>query len=166
MSSNHDRQADTDLSDQHVIEIAAGLVLSAVALALLFWVIPAHVNHTNNKHDISPDFIPKAAAWTLLALSLSLIFDRVRKTTNIRKSIADSTAGSSIIVQLFAWLLVAGLAYAGIVYVSFHVTAAALIVTGALACHYPNWRTLALVAITAPVLIGQISWLVFSVKFT
>jgi len=166
VSINKTRKYEKDHADQRVIEIAAGLVLSAVSLALIFWMIPANVSHTISEHDISPDFIPRAAAWTLLGLSLALIFDRLAKTIDVRKSIADSTKGSAILVQLVAWLTVAAVAYAGMAYVSFHVTAVALIVTGALVCHYPNWRILALVAIVTPVLIGQISWSVFSVKFT
>ena len=159
MARNIDNQPD-----ETFVEIAAGLVLAAIAAMLLIWIIPANVHSGSSEYDIAPSFFPTLSAWFLMGLSLALVALKASRLTSMRQFLANSGTGIEVVFRIVCWSLVGGLAYLGMTYVNFILTGIVLIIAGAFACHYRQMGKLLCVAIGLPIIIQNVAWLVFEVR--
>ncbi len=151
------------VSERAAVDVAAGLVLAAVSIVCLAWIIPNHVGTNVSEHDISPAFFPNMTAWLVLALSVALVATRIARIDRQRGPLGGLSTGLPIVVETAAWAIVATLAWYGMTAVGYMPTAAAILVTGAVACRYRNILAVAGLAIVLPVAVDQLAWLVFQV---
>ena len=151
-------------SEQSVVDVAAGLILAAISIVTLAWIIPANVNSSVAENDVSPAFFPNLAMWLLLGLSLSLVISRIVQTRNFGHAVTTSTSWKPIVSQAFIWHVVGTLAFLGLANIGFLATSSILVILGGLACHFRNWWLLGGLAIIFPIVVVQISWIVFEVN--
>ena len=141
-----------------VVDLASGLLMAALAVLALAWIIPANVDADAGDYDVSPVFMPKLAAWIVLALGLLLAASAVRRASGAWRS-----APWSIVVDPLAWAGVSVLVYLSLMHLGFLVTAPAVIAGGLLYAGQRSPIIIAIISIGLPLLLNTGAWQIFQV---
>ena len=141
------------------IDVAFGLVFAVLATAALVWLIPSQVSTQAGGTDVSPAFMPRLAAGTVLVLSLGLVGHRLA-----RGRLSGGARDGGRLLAETAALGAGGVAVmAGLATVGFLPTAMGLILAAGLAARQrPRWWLLVL-AVAFPVIVDLGAWHLFVV---
>jgi len=153
------RSAPDGAGERPLVDIAAGLVLAAMAVFALLWLIPENTEPAMSEFDISPAFIPKLAAWAVLLMSAGFVAHRLWR----RPAPADDVSGAAVLSEIAVWAGVGGLTVLGITTVGFLPTAIVLVAAGMIAGGARRWWLVAAIAVLFPLLLDQAAWMIFTV---
>ncbi|UCE30570.1 MAG: tripartite tricarboxylate transporter TctB family protein [Burkholderiales bacterium] len=140
-------------------DLASGLTLVAVALAVLLWLIPTQIHTGAGEYDLSPAFFPRLAAWTLLGLSVLLVLVRWLRPGPVQ----GTGAGFGAVGEFVAWSLLAALTMLGLNTIGFVPTAVALALAGAGLCGRRDWLRIGALTVAFVLLVDAAAWQIFTV---
>ena len=144
---------------EEVLDIAAGLVVAFLALTAIVWLIPSQTETASSDYDIAADFFPYLASWATLGLSTLLVISRLRRfRRQVENKLGRIVAVEALCWFGIAWVVVYGLATIGFIWLMPLVISSAMVFSG-----NRTWWLIGLIAITFPILIDQLVWLIFTV---
>ena len=150
-------EIESDRTD--LIDIVAGLVMAVISTIVLVWLIPVYVETGTSENDVGPAFFPKLGAYLVLSLSVFLTLTKVFRF----KKRDSGLSGISTLIETIIWMVVATLIILGISKIGFLITSTLLIGSGAIIAGYRTWWLIILLAIFVPIIIDQMTWLIFIV---
>lgn len=151
-------------------DIIAGLLLACLAVILLAWVIPSNTSPPQSTGNLSPAFLPSAAAIVMLVLSLLLAlvtgFSRSDREESPHEEFGAEARGIGWreALDIATWCGFAVLMMIGFMTVGFLPTAIPALVAMMLYTGDRNWIAIGAIAVTVPVILQQIAWHAFSVQ--
>lgn len=151
---------ETDGGASAAIDIAAGLVLVALATFALVWLIPTHVTGKSAGSDVSPAFFPTVAATIVLVLSLGMVAHRLIRSGHR----GGWLRGQAILKEIGAVVIYAVVVAVLLPAIGFVATAALVIIAGGVIARYQKWRALIVLAIVYPLLVRYGAWAIFTVE--
>ncbi|WP_282607239.1 tripartite tricarboxylate transporter TctB family protein [Pelagibius sp. Alg239-R121] len=154
------RPEQTSAEETSHADTATGLFLVAVSVFALLWLIPQNTLPSASEHDISPDFFPSLAAWTVLLLSLLFVVIRLRRF----RRLAKAERSLVVFVEVVVWAVAGGITVLGLSTVGFLATAAILTAVWMFIGGSRTWWHLLLLATLFPLAVEQIAWIVFTVR--
>lgn len=155
-------QTDID-GGSAAVDIASGLVLSAICLICLVWLIPTYVNTEASGSDVAPAFFPNLGAGVVLVLSLGMVGHRVWRTKPAIDWAHGWRLGRPILTET-AICIVAAIAIAvALPTIGFLPTAVAMIGIGGIVAGYRKWWALAVLAVAFPIVVMVGAWTIFTV---
>ena len=142
------------------IDSMVAVVLVAAAAFALLWLIPEHTQPAMSEHDAAPGFFPGVAAATVGVLSLVLLAHRALRQPKIPAMLS----GRVVAAETAIWIGLSAAVVAGLAWLGFLPTAAALVAIGMFAAGCRNWILLGAVSALFPVIVSIGAWHVFTVE--
>lgn len=151
-------------------DILSGLLLTALALVLLVWVIPANTSPPQSEMNLSPAFLPSLAAIVMLVLAalLALVtwLSNRDDTGDLHEEFGTEARGIGLpeLADIAIWSAFAVAMMAGFLTIGFLLTAIAALVLMMLYAGERNPLAIVAVAIAVPLALQQIAWHAFTVQ--
>lgn len=150
--------------------IGTALVLIPVCLFCIFWLVPNNTVPATSEFDVSPGFVPYIALGTILVYSVILLIHELRKQSTGAEDSDDEFGAEAtgvdaqVLKNLLILTVVSTLAWLGIRYVGFEPAMTVLIVAIMYYVGVRNWLTIALTAVSAPIVLSLCAWYFFSTQ--
>jgi hypothetical protein len=149
----------------------AGLFISALGVAAIVWLIPAHVaGATADNGKLTPGFMPRVAAWSMVAFGLAVAVSNLRVIVTGVLAVAEESEeneelvfGRTEIVNAFILIVLSALYVAGLICLGFLVPTALVLGFTAYFAGFRRPVPLAGFAITFPLLLEQLLWHVLKI---
>ena len=141
-------------------DIVAGVLLAILALAALFWIVPAHTETNVGDYDVSPAFFPRLGAGVVLALALTLI------TTGARRHLAgrgNGRPGRRVLEELLIWGAAATVTVIGLQTIGFIATSAVVVAGWTLLAGQRRWLLVGAAAVLFPLAVDTAARVFFTV---
>ncbi len=141
-------------------DIAAGVLLAILALAALFWIVPAHTETAVGDYDVSPAFFPRLGAGLVLVLAFTLV------ATGTRRHLAghrDGRPGRRVLAELLIWSAAATATVIGLQVIGFIATSALVIAGWMLLAGERRWLLIGAAAVAFPLVVDTAAWVFFTV---
>ncbi len=141
-------------------DIIAGAVLVVLALAALFWIVPAYTETDVGDYDVSPAFFPRLGAGVVLVLALALIAVGARRHMAGGK---DGRPGRRVLLEMLIWAAAATATVVGLQTIGFIATSAIVVVGWMLLAGQRQWLLVGAAAVLFPLAVDTAAWVFFTV---
>lgn len=143
-------------------DVISSFVMILVALLAIFWLVPFHTDASAANYDVSPSFIPKVAAYSVLILAGAQFL------LSVRKYRATGATGAAprwdILGYTLIWGVVGTLIYIGLKTVGFLSVGTVVLVAGLYIAGQRSWFVIAVTSLALPPLLSIAAWQIFTVS--
>lgn len=157
MTAGTDRNDPDAAVTNRGIDIAAGVILAALAMLALVWLIPTHTQPADSQFDVAPGFFPSLAVGAVMILSLMMVAHRLWRRGPSRSS------GLPVVLELIVWTATAVAVMLLLHHAGFLPMAALLLAAAMYFSGNRNVWLIAAMAIVFPLAVDWGAWLIFTV---
>ena len=148
------------------VDLISSATLAILASFALLWIIPNYIDESAANYDVSPAFIPKFAAWTVLGFSVIQMIVSLRRY-RAAKAECDTNLPTPnrwhIIVEPLIWLLVMMGIHFGLTHVGFVVTGTLVLAASLYAAGQRSWPVIVVTSALLPFALDFAAWHIFVV---